>query len=236
MPDGERESTRVTIGVPAADVWRALREPGEIEKWHGWHYDDLGAEIAEIFLADVVEDQSRMTLDTNGGGRFELDDLGARTCVRVVREADDPPDEIDEGWMTFVQQLRFLLERHPGRDRRTLRVDDDRPSTATVWALLGLETLVLNDGPGPGARYAVALPAADPVPGEALTGEIWFRSVHQLGLTVDGWDDGLLVVAEGLTSDEPGSVLVTTFGDDDTVFEQRRRAWQARWFAPGSGD
>jgi len=27
-----------------------------------------------------------------------------------------------EGWLTFFQQLRFYLERHPGQDRRTVHV------------------------------------------------------------------------------------------------------------------
>jgi hypothetical protein len=44
--------------------------------------------------------------------------------VRVTRAgaAEDAYDEVDEGWLTFIQQLRFYLERHAGRDRTSLHV------------------------------------------------------------------------------------------------------------------
>jgi hypothetical protein len=46
-----------------------------------------------------------------------------RTAVSVTRGGEPAAggsfDEIDEGWITFVNQLRFALERHPGRERRT---------------------------------------------------------------------------------------------------------------------
>ena len=29
---------------------------------------------------------------------------------------------MNEGWLTFLQQRRFYLERHPGQDRRTVHV------------------------------------------------------------------------------------------------------------------
>ena len=40
--------------------------------------------------------------------------------MRVTRAApagswDGVYDEVNEGWLTFVQQLRFYLERNPGR-------------------------------------------------------------------------------------------------------------------------
>ena len=161
---GERESVRITIDAPAETVWSALREPHEIERWHGWHYDELEAEIDAIFLSDVTEHPEELTLDTNGGGRFELeraDDAdGPHTVLRIMRgidqygsDWDGGYDEIDEGWTTFVHQLRFLLERHPGQDRRTLRVDDDRPSRGQCVAVPGARP------PGrsgrPGCRRAV---------------------------------------------------------------------------------
>ncbi len=238
----EREAVRIAIDAAAETVWTALREPHEIERWHGWHYDELEAEIDAIFLSDVTEHPEELTLDTNGGGRFELeraDDAdGPHTVLRIVRgldqygtDWDGGYDEIDEGWTTFVHQLRFLLERHPGQDRRTLRIDDDRPSTATVWQLLGFEHLVGPGGPGVGERYEARVPAAGGTEAEDISGEIWFRTEHQVGLTVDEWGDGLLVVADERDPERPGSVLVTTFGDDHEAFERRHEAWQDRWFA-----
>ena len=54
--------------------------------------------------------------------------------VRVTRAApagswDGVYDEVNEGWLTFFQQLRFYLERHPGKERRTLHV----PAEGEEW-------------------------------------------------------------------------------------------------------
>lgn len=116
----------VTIAAPTADVWRALREPQLIRRWHGWDHEGLEAEIVAIYLDDVGVAEDALTFDT-GAGRFELEDHDDATTVRVRRA---PPagaatwhgvyDEINEGWLTFLQQLRYYLERHPGEERRTL--------------------------------------------------------------------------------------------------------------------
>jgi hypothetical protein len=58
-----------------------------------------------------------------------LEDRGDTTVVRLTRAApagqdgwDGVYDEVNEGWLTFFQQLRFYLERHAGQDRRTEQV------------------------------------------------------------------------------------------------------------------
>ena len=112
-----------------------------------------------------------------------------------------------------------------------MRIDDDRPSTASVWQLLGVEHLVGPGAPGVGERYEARLPAAGATAAEDISGEVWFRTEHQVGLTVDEWGDGLLVVADERDPERPGSVLATTFGDDHEAFERRHEAWQDRWFA-----
>ena len=116
------------------------------------------------------------------------------------------------------QQLRFAMTHHWGDDapHRPPRRDDADPTTAP--AALGLA--VEGD---PGARYA-----AD-VAGEHLTGEVWFRSTHQLGLTVDGWGPGLLVMADapnggGLAA----SATLTTYGPIDG---DRAARWTGVWRA-----
>lgn len=118
----------VAIGAPAGVVWRALREPAELRRWHGWEFDGLDDEIDFVYLGDSAADDERMTLDT-GGGVFALEprDDGT-TVVRVTRPAPDDGwdpdgDSINEGWLAFVQQLRFYLERHPGEERSTRVLD-----------------------------------------------------------------------------------------------------------------
>lgn len=119
----------VTISAPVEAVWRALREPAQIRQWHGWDFDGLDSEIREIYFDGATVSDAEFTLDT-GGGRFALEPHGDRTVVRITRPApvgetswDGIFDEINEGWIAFVHQLRYYLERHPGQERRTITVD-----------------------------------------------------------------------------------------------------------------
>jgi uncharacterized protein YndB with AHSA1/START domain len=124
----------VTIAAPAADVWRALRDPDQIRRWHGWDYDGIEDEIREIYVAGAKASENDLTLDT-GAGRFALEVLTETTTrVTITRAApaghDDWHgiyDEINEGWLSFTQQLRFYLERHRDEERRTLHVEHEVP-------------------------------------------------------------------------------------------------------------
>ena len=124
----------VVIEAPVETVWRALRDRDEIRRWFGWEYDGFDEEIEFIFFqASKVDDEARV-LDGGPSGVIALEDRGDRTVVRVTRAApagswDGVYDEINEGWLTFFQQLRFYLERHPGQDRRTLHV----PAGGEEW-------------------------------------------------------------------------------------------------------
>jgi hypothetical protein len=113
----------VVIAAPADAVWRALREPSEIRRWFGWDYDGLDAEIEYIFLGEAKADDAERVLDMGVGGMIALEHRGDATVARVTRAAGEGYDEVNEGWITFIQQLRFYLERHPGRDRRTELVE-----------------------------------------------------------------------------------------------------------------
>lgn len=119
----------IAIDAPTDAVWRALREPTEIHRWHGWDYDGLAAEIKAIYIDEVTASEEDLTLDT-GAGVFHLETRDGGTLLRATREAPDGHDswdglydEINEGWLSFSQQLRYYLERHPGEDRRTAVLD-----------------------------------------------------------------------------------------------------------------
>ena len=51
-------------------------------------------------------------------------------------------DDVNEGWLTFTQQLRFMLERHPGADRETVHI----PLTGDPWFETENQVGVINDG------------------------------------------------------------------------------------------
>lgn len=137
MADADPVIAELTIAAPVQEVWRALREPAELRRWHGWEYDGFDREIEMIYLDDVTVSEADHVLDTIGGGRFELIPDGEATTVRLTRAApegatswDGVYDEINEGWTTFLQQLRCYLERHRGEERRSANLEREVPLPA----------------------------------------------------------------------------------------------------------
>lgn len=166
--------TEVTIDAPVERVWFALRDRDELRRWHGWDHPGLDAEIEAIYLTGATVDPASRTL-TTAGTEIRVRP-GTTVAFRLLAPPGDPVwqgwyDAVREGWVTFAEQLRYALERHPGEDRTTVHVE------------------------GPPERPEVGNPG-DPYGWRGLTGEVWFRSEHQLGLTVDQWGDGLLVLQD----------------------------------------
>jgi uncharacterized protein YndB with AHSA1/START domain len=122
----------IVIGATADTVWRALREPAEIRRWFGWDYEGIDDEIQEIFHTDATVDETARSIEFGAKDRIELEARGDQTVVRLVRAApagqagwDGIYDEINEGWLSFLQVLRFVLERHPGEQRRARHYYND---------------------------------------------------------------------------------------------------------------
>ena len=151
----------VAVRAPVEVVWQALRDSAEIRRWFGWDYDGIAEEIDQIFLSDVVtESKDEGWMDTGGGGRFELEARGDETVIRITRPApeggwDGVYDDVNEGWLAFMQQLRFLLERHAGEDRRAFSARHPRPAEALglvdgeIWYRSPHQTgIVFDDGAG----------------------------------------------------------------------------------------
>jgi hypothetical protein len=235
MVDDERMLLDMRVDAPAPRVWAALREAEEIPRWFGWDYDGLSAEIQQIFVDEAEPDDDARTLRWPTGDRIEVVELDeASSEVRVRRHGhtgiesfDGVFDPIDEGWITFLQGLRFYLERHDGEPRRTVSTlgvglgSEDDP----LLTRLGLRAL--GDDPV-GAPYTVQ--RAD---GTTFSGEIFFQTDLQVGLSVVEEGDALLVVARTPPTSAPpdgeAMFLLSTYGLDDAALAEVERRWTGWW-------
>jgi len=226
----------LTIAAPADAVWAALRDPVQINRWFGWDADTLADEVQYIFVDHAVPDDAAKILrfDQDMPDRFEVEDRGDHCVVRLVRAGaagddsdwDGVHEDMTEGWLAFLTQLRFAMERHRGEARRTVYLSG-KPGDggALPRARLGLDALA---GIAPGGAYSLVIGT-----GEALSGQVWARSRRQVALTVDAYGDGLVVVTDRSAENSPpvggGSVTLTTHGLDDARFGAVRDRWTGWW-------
>jgi len=234
MPD---PSFEMLLPRPVEAVWLAFRDPELIRRWHGWDFEGLDEEIKALYVDGVVVDQEQHTLHI-GGHLFALRPQDGHTLLHVSRKAPVEKvdtgidwarqyDDIEEGWISFLQQLRFVLARQLQRRRRTIfRAGAARSAVPTPIAdVLGL----FNAARTPAGEPYVA----DVGPGDHLEGEVWFRTGLQLGVTVDGWGEGLLILTHPASSDEPfglATMILTTYGLGEDDFADLERRW-GMWFA-----
>jgi uncharacterized protein YndB with AHSA1/START domain len=228
----------VTINAPPELVWRALRDPELLRRWHGWHMDGSGLEdeIRVIYHTGAIEDPVGLVLQLGDQDRFSLHPTAGGTIVRITRppRTDESEwaayyDDITEGWQTFLEQLRFAVERHQLAERRTLVLDGSLRSKGTVIDALGLSDVATLP---PGSPYRVSIQT-----GEEISGQVWARRQNQLAITVDGYGDGLLILAEQPRSahrpDGGALVVLTAYGLEDAAFEKVQAGWSRWWASAG---
>lgn len=231
LPEGP--VIEVSVAASADAVWAALRDPDLIRRWHGWDVEGLAEEIRTIYLNGVTEDPVARTLEITGGDRFTLHEMPDKsTIVRITQapKGSDPDwvdyyDDITEGWWTFLQQLRFAVERHALAERRTILFHGLLAEPRPILDAAGLRAL---DAVETGAAYRVVAPSA-----EVLSGTVWARWPSQVALTVDGWGDGLLILADQPVNphrpDGGAMILITTYGLDDLTVSALELRWGAWW-------
>lgn len=212
----------VTVAAPIEAVWSALRRPEEIRRWHGWLAAELDEEITFIYQTHARESATEpFVLELAGAGpedfetgdRFELTQTGDGTTVRLVRGPRPPEDsewaayydDVTEGWTSFVHQLRFALERQPGRERRTVFVSASTRAEPAVRSALGLESAAPGERIGP-----------IPLGRSNHDGEIWFVSEQQVGVVLQDLGPGLLVAADNNGKE---MLIVSTYGLTDDGFD-----------------
>jgi len=215
----------VTVAAPVEAVWDALRNKEKIRHWHGWEYDGpdggLEQEIDLIYFTQAVEDGTTLTL--GNGDQFVVEPVEGGARITLTRapmganpEWDAYYDDVTEGWITFLHQLRFAVERHPGDPRHTLFFSG-------TGALSPISELGIPLEPA-GTPYELDLV------GQSVQGEVWYTSEHQIGLTVDAWGNGLLVLSHlppGEQKPEGASMaILSLYGDvDRDEVDARWRTW-----------
>lgn len=219
----------VTVAAPAEAVWEALRDEEKIRHWHGWEFEGLDEEIHLIYFTAYTEDAEARTLDVQGGDviRVEATAGGSRVTLTRAPHGTDPEwdayyDDVTEGWITFLNQLRFALERHPDEPRRTL-----------FLAGVGATSPVDGLGLGEVATRPAGSPYQAVLRDQDVGGTVWFRSGNQVGLTVDQWGDGLLVLSYLARSDgRPAGAamaVLSLYGGDSATYEAVSERWQGWW-------
>ena len=220
----------VHINADAQQVWVMLREPKRLAQWHGWELDGLDEEIKEIYFAGAVENPDHKKLTLGNGDTFIIEPVEDGVQLALERGLLDPASEmahwdkdLTEGWTTFLQQLRFMLERHPNTPRQSTYFSADSVPEGGL-----LQSLGLTDLPEPGDPYEATLST-----GESISGKVWFRTEAQLGLTVQSYaehGDGLLILATmpQLMDERPDGgtqVLITTYGLGAKSLAEIRETW-----------
>lgn len=204
----------VTVGAPVPAVWATLRDPELIKLWHGWHYGATGLddEIRVIFLTDVAVDEQAHELRLGDGDRFTLQEVPEGTRVRITRGPYVPGEEwsayygeITEGWLSFLHQLKFLHERHPGEQRRTMAFMGSGPA-ATL------------------SRLRTEMPTR--------VGDTWYVAEHQRGVLLPELGPGLLITGTKPPGEDgrmDTMAIITTYGLDDHGFDRELETWTSWW-------
>ena len=237
----ERPVIEVTVAAPVATVWAHLRDPELIRRWHGWEDPGLDAEIQFIYVEHSEADDERHVIRGRGGpppgsyelgDRFDVEESGpGTTIVRITRgpRGTDPDwdamyDDVTQGWTSFLAQLKFAVERHPGVTRRTVfrgRFGEPGPRALNLLDAGALPMVA-------GSPYRLEVPGL-----LSIAGSLWFRTDDQIGLLVDGYGPGLVIIADKPGEDSQTTVvsmiIVSTFGLAEDEHARVEAEWAAWW-------
>ena len=229
----------VSVAAAPSVVWPALRDPELLRRWHGWDVEGLDDEIREIYFGDdVTEDSEAFTLTLGGADRFSLHEHDGTTLVRITRPprggdpaADDWYDDVTEGWTTFLQFLKFGIERHGLDERRTLFLEGPVADGDSAQHLLGLDKLM---GMKVGDHFTAVAEK-----GDLLHGVVCFVGEHQTAVSVDDLGPGLLQFGEQpVNSARPNGgaqILLAAYDLDDEEWAELEQRWTEWWQArPGA--
>jgi hypothetical protein len=168
-------SATFSMPAPPATVWQHLREPELLRRWFGWHGPEFEDEIAGLSGGfSTVEREGRAV--AIGDHRMVLQEAGPGTELRVSRfaESDEHGIEIDEGWVTFLEQLRYVVTVQPAGARHTLMIPGapttDIPCEHEEWARSTHQRTVLAPAWGQVQVATVRPTAGGPAPRVVVNG------------------------------------------------------------------
>lgn len=232
---GDRVLIDLTIAAPVETVWAALRDREQVARWFGWESDSLAAEVDYIFFDHATANEATHVIAFEGvNDRFELTAEGSGSRLRVIRAAPadgtawtDVYEDMTEGWIMFVQQLKFGLEKEGLAPRRTLWLSLPKGERDGARPLEALGLADLTSG-HVGDAVSRDLPT-----GDTVSGNLWHVSKYQVSITVDAWA-GLLNVHDarswtGGGGHGPGMVMITAYGLDEATFADLEGRWKAWW-------
>ncbi len=245
------QTHEIEIDAPAEAVWKAISTGEGLTRWYAedarvepgaggenWISWGEGQEVGNQNL--VWEPGRRLRVGKPGHETaadwkaivvdFEIEARGGRTLLKLVQSGlpagadwDGMDEGTDVGWEMFLFALKFYLERHAGKPRRTVfrYWASPRPADETFGALRGLLGIAAEDLRA-GARYAATTAGGDKIGGEIIAvdpGHLLVATVEQLGgalvsLTVHGTGEGAYV-----------NFIVGTFGLPDAQYAEAKARW-----------
>jgi uncharacterized protein YndB with AHSA1/START domain len=245
------QTHEIEIDAPPDEVWKAISTGEGLARWYAeearvepraggenWVSWGEGQDVGNQNLA--WEPGKRLTVGkpghetATGWGAivvdFEIETRGGKTLLKLVQSglpAGADWDSMDEGtkvgWEMFLFALKFYLEHHAGKPRRTiLRYwSSPQPADPTFAALCKLVGIAPDDLRA-GARYAATTAGGDKIGGEIIAvepGHLLVASVAELG-------DAL--VAATVHDTAKGSYvnfIVGTFGLPEPQYADAKSRW-----------
>jgi len=83
----DRVIVEILVAAPIETVWKAVLDPVEAQRWFGWDYPNLAADLVEMWKDSRSDETKREIWSDNMPDRFTFEDLGTHTVVRLVRSA-----------------------------------------------------------------------------------------------------------------------------------------------------
>lgn len=212
-----RQEHEIEIDASRDAVWKAITDAEELTRWYvedarvepgegGSQWVSWGQGTEVETRHQVWKPGERLVLTAPEGKEptgwnaivieYTLESAHGKTRLRLVQsgmpegpEWDGAYEGTNVGWRMFLTALKFYLERHPGRARRTIyRYGHVMGDRSNVWAtLLGRSLVAASgsfDGLGAGDTFAVTAVTGDPLEGRLLLvepGRNFTASVSTLG-------------------------------------------------------